>query len=55
MDNRKAMYDMIEELIESNLPLPKNEVEKLALILFEKIENNFAYQHYDNLRKINGN
>jgi hypothetical protein len=55
MDNRKLMYEMIEGAVKESLQMPKSEVEKLAVIIFEKIENNFSYQHYDNLRKKNGN
>ena len=55
MDSRKAMYQILEKTIKDNLPLPPSEVEKLAIIIFEKLENNFAYELYDNYKEsLNG-
>ena len=44
MDSRKLMFELLEDVINKNLPLPKSEAEKLAVIIFELIENNFEYK-----------
>ena len=51
MDSRKLMYQILERTIRKNLPLPASEVEKLAIIIFEKLEHNFAYESYDNYKE----
>lgn len=51
MDSRKLMYQILERTIRKNLPLPESEVEKLAIIIFEKLEHNFAYESYDNYKE----
>jgi hypothetical protein len=42
------MFELLQDAISNNLPLPSTEVEKLAIIIFEKIENSFEYKHYHN-------
>ena len=44
MNSKKLMFQLLEKAINKNLPLPKTEAEKLAVIIFELIENNFEYR-----------
>lgn len=44
MDSKRLMFQLLEKTINKNLPLPKTEAEKLAVIIFELIENNFEYR-----------
>jgi hypothetical protein len=48
MNNKRLMFELLQDAISNNLPLPSTEVEKLAIIIFEKIENSFEYKHYHN-------